>query len=298
MNGEIMGDSDKAIKIGAVLVTYNRPAELKNALGAYDGQTRKPDYLVIVDNDSEAETKQLLDEWSGKSQIPHEVIRLDENTGGAGGFHEGMKAALLKELDWLWIADDDAFPREDTLERLEIYIKEHAGIENQVSALCTRVEDSSGRVDLSHRCRLKKWGPILLERLASLEEYKSINFEIDILTYVGSLLNMKAVEQVGITKKDYFIYYDDAEHSLRLRKYGKILCIPSIVVYHPYNHRVYSPWKEYYRTRNFLLMTKEHFGGFYFCTRTFRKVLWAIREKKRENRKAILSGIRDAWKVK
>lgn len=293
-----MESSNKNMKIGVVIVTYNRPAELKISLAAYDNQTRKPDYIFIVDNHSERETEVFLNEWSGTCGIAHQIIRLEKNIGGAGGFHEGMKAALDQELDWLWIADDDAFPREDTLEKLEAYIKRHPETKKSVSALCTRVEDRSGRIDLTHRCRLKKKGPVLSESLAPLEEYQKADFEIDILTYVGSLLNMEAVRQVGVTRKNYFIYYDDAEHSLRLKKYGRILCIPSAVVCHPYNTGVYAPWKEYYRTRNFLLMTKEHFGMFYFCTRTMRKALWAVREKKNENRKAILQGIRDAWKIK
>ena len=152
-----MGKNDRNIKIGVVMVTYNRLDKLKVALTAYENQARKPDYIIVVDNHSSEDTEIFLDEWSKKCPIANNVIRTEENLGGAGGFYEGMRAALGEKLDWLWIADDDAFPEEHALEVLENYINNHSDAENKIAALCAKVEDdTSGRIDISHRCRIRK----------------------------------------------------------------------------------------------------------------------------------------------
>ena len=46
------------------------------------------------------------------------IYELKNNTGGAGGFEYGMKKALEYDCDYVWIMDDDAYPRDNCLERL------------------------------------------------------------------------------------------------------------------------------------------------------------------------------------
>lgn len=40
------------------------------------------------------------------------------NLGGAGGFHYGMRWAVEANYDYLWVMDDDCFPKTDALEKL------------------------------------------------------------------------------------------------------------------------------------------------------------------------------------
>jgi hypothetical protein len=42
-------------------------------------------------------------------------VKMPENTGGAGGFHEGMKRSAAAGFDWLWLMDDDLLPSCDAL---------------------------------------------------------------------------------------------------------------------------------------------------------------------------------------
>jgi GT2 family glycosyltransferase len=48
-------------------------------------------------------------------------VRMHENTGGAGGFHEGVKRGYEKGNDWLWLMDDDVEPLYDGLENMLNY---------------------------------------------------------------------------------------------------------------------------------------------------------------------------------
>ncbi|MCB9247374.1 MAG: glycosyltransferase [Ignavibacteriales bacterium] len=100
------------MKIAAVVVTYNRLGLLKECIDSLRGQTRKLDEIIVVNNDSKDGTKEWLEEQKDVTKI-HQ-----ENLGGAGGFHNGMKAAYEKGYDWIWLMDDDCLPKLNALEYL------------------------------------------------------------------------------------------------------------------------------------------------------------------------------------
>ena len=51
------------MEIGVVLVTFNRLEKLKIALEAYERQTVKPKYILVVDNNSTDGTREYLENW-------------------------------------------------------------------------------------------------------------------------------------------------------------------------------------------------------------------------------------------
>ncbi len=86
-----------------MLVTFNRKSLLRICLNSLIQQTRPIDQVLIVDNASSDGTPELLREEF--PQFP--ILRLDRNTGGAGGFAAGMKRAYDEGFDWMWVMDDD-----------------------------------------------------------------------------------------------------------------------------------------------------------------------------------------------
>ncbi|HEX4977483.1 MAG TPA: glycosyltransferase, partial [Nocardioides sp.] len=103
-------------RVAAVIVTWNRLGLLRRLVRALEDASVRPDVLVVVDNASDDGTAQWL--GAGESVLPMRVVSLAENTGGAGGFHEGIRAALDEDADLLWLMDDDGLPTPDCLERL------------------------------------------------------------------------------------------------------------------------------------------------------------------------------------
>lgn len=78
--------------IACVVVTFNRLELLKRALSCYEQQSKAPDYLIIVDNNSTDGTFDYLDEWK-KQEHPFQcsIIHLPQNIGGSGGFYTGCQ---------------------------------------------------------------------------------------------------------------------------------------------------------------------------------------------------------------
>lgn len=80
-------------------------------------QTVSTDVLIVDNASTDGTEDNLISSGLLNNEKIH-YIKLDENTGGAGGFHYGLKYACKKGWRWFWIMDDDAEPHHDALEKL------------------------------------------------------------------------------------------------------------------------------------------------------------------------------------
>ena len=96
---------NKKMKIGAVVVTYNRLDKLKKALESFEKQLYLPAYVIVADNASTDGTAQYLRQWqkedAGFKKI---ILTMESNMGGSGGFYAGIKRAMEQEADWIWVS--------------------------------------------------------------------------------------------------------------------------------------------------------------------------------------------------
>ncbi|HEX9956413.1 MAG TPA: glycosyltransferase, partial [Fibrella sp.] len=97
--------------VTAVIVTYNRLADLKICLDSLRQQTRRPDAMLVVNNGSNDGTTEWL-----TTQADLTVIN-QANLGGAGGFAAGIEGAFQSGATWLWCMDDDCIAAPDALEQ-------------------------------------------------------------------------------------------------------------------------------------------------------------------------------------
>ncbi len=97
------------VTVAAVVVTYNRLEKLKTVLDSLEAQTHAPAQIFVIDNASTDGTAAFLleREWT----LPFEVVTMSTNSGGAGGFAEGMVKGYASGADHVWIMDDDCYPQ-------------------------------------------------------------------------------------------------------------------------------------------------------------------------------------------
>ena len=85
----------------AVVVTHNRLELLKKCVAALEAQPERCD-ILLVDNASDDQTPQWAEQArSANDRISY--VRLEQNTGGAGGFHFGMKWAVERGYRFAWL---------------------------------------------------------------------------------------------------------------------------------------------------------------------------------------------------
>lgn len=237
-----------------LIVTYNRLELLKQCLKRYEELKIKPSKILVVDNNSTDQTKEFLKNWINiKDIFEKEVLFLKENIGGSGGFYTGMDKILKNESEkyqWIYISDDDAFPKEDLFEKFNDIKKEKG-----TGAICAKVINN-GKIDLMHRRRINKK---FKEDFILEEEYQKEYFEVDLSSYVGTFISIDCLKDIGLPEKDYFIWYDDTEHFYRISRKYKILCFSNLEVEHNVgNSNAGFSWKTYYGIRNKVHMLKKH----------------------------------------
>lgn len=228
-------------KIAAVVVTYNRKNDLKKNLKCLKKQTRKIDRIFIIDNASTDGTEDFIRNEINDPNITY--IKLDTNIGGSGGFYTGVKVAYEAGYDYIWGMDDDAFPDEEALNEIMKVID----LKRELACYWSNCNDD--------------------------REFNNPVKEVKFWMFVGFFIPREIIDEVGFPRSDFFIYHDDSEYSIRIRRHGyKIYKVRDSKIIHrsfeerdKYSKKIFgkelslaklSDWKLYYLVRNSILMYK------------------------------------------
>ena len=295
------------INLDIIIVTYNRLEKLKHTLECYEGQSAKFRNLIIVDNHSTDGTSVFLKKWSKlHSEYGKYILTMNDNLGGAGGFYEGQKFAVSLNPDWVLLADDDAYPEKKLVEEFYAFLSVNDKTLVDIAALCTSVVFPNGEICLSHRTRFRiQYGLRHFMDVVDKAEYEKEPFEVGFFSYVGAIIKVDVLRKAGFDNPDYFIYYDDSEHCIRLRKFGRIVCVPSLKIVHDsgwtenkMNEKELISWRDYYAIRNRIHMLKQHYliPAIWFTITRIYNYLIINNEYNLECKKMIISAITDAWR--
>lgn len=259
---------EHSCRIAAIVPTYNRRDVLERCLVALLGQTRLLDQIIVVDNASTDGTQEMVESKFSQTVI---VIRLHENTGSAGGFYEGIRAAYLKGHDWIWAMDNDAEPQAGALEELT---KSPYFTNNRVGLLGSLIVSRDGTIQYCHSVRFS----LLMQEIPAENVDCGSTVRIDAKSYAGALIHRRGIDAVGLPTREYFVYQDDLDYTYRMSQKLDLFLVPRSRVIHQSSPRVSyksfwwlrSPrwrfedrWQVYYTVRNHI----------YFITRNARKII-------------------------
>lgn len=272
--------------VAAVFVTYNRADLLRATLTALAASTRPADEVIVVDNASTDGTAAML--AADFPDVTH--LRLAANTGAAGGFAAGLRAAEAHGHDWAWLFNDDDHPLPDALATMLARLPE---VPVRTAMFASWLIDETGAV-----ARLGSgWRNRRLPLVAPPADGRP--YPVDVLIFAGALVNTAAVRELGLPKAEYFMMWEEIEYCVRARRAGwavYVLPEPLVATLHV-GAASAPPWRLYYQTRNHLAMALEH--------RSAAEVWhWAVRQAKftavtlaRQDRKAARTQARarGAW---
>lgn len=284
-------------KVCAVIVTYNRPQLLCRCVKALLGQSVVPD-IIIYDNHSSMDTKGTLQEANLLSERVF-YHYADENTGGAGGFYYGMHMAMEEGYDDLLLMDDDGYAVSTSTVAELIRVREEVGENAIVNSLVVCEPET---LKLSFSIDRSYDGKEMIKRAQNgiLEGF--------INPFNGTLVSAKVVEKIGYPRKEYFVYGDENEYTLRaLRNDVKLFTAVNSLYYHPTNvgslKKIFGfyvavndtpMWKTYCAARNRTHFMKEYYGFLTVAKHIVRCYIDIPFRKKRFHRvKTVTRGIRD-----
>ena len=203
-------------KILAIIVTYNRLELLKRCYDALTKQTINNFDILIINNGSNDGTYDWL------NSIDNDCLTIinQENCGGAGGFYAGMKYGEDNNYKYLWMMDDDGLPESHQLEVLFNYAEtNHAILLNAI--VC----------DIDH------------PNLLAFSQSRTVDSLDEVIVgevfhpFNGTFIHRDLIKAIGYIKREMFIWGDEVEYSLRVRKSGVVpIVLKRAIHYHPHIH--------------------------------------------------------------
>lgn len=247
-----------------VLVLHWRGIDkTRRCLTSLRATSYKNSHVLLVANGSpEGDSAQLAAEFPEV-----ELLNLDRNYGFAGGCNRGMEKALANQTDFIWLLNNDAVAKPESIEHL---VK--AALSNpEAGALgaivleghsSTAEEAGLGEINFNKaKTYLRK------TNLDNSDGQISSTLEQGVyscawLSGSNLLLRSSALKKVGLFDERYYLYFEDVELCKRLTDAGfKCLLVPGSTIEHEGNASTQgglSLWRSYYYSRNRLLFFMQY----------------------------------------
>jgi GT2 family glycosyltransferase len=279
--------TDTGRSVACVIVTYGRREQLVRRTVAAVQSNPAVKRVIVVDNGCNRPV--MVDDFA--TEPPVDVIRLASNLGSAGGFHAGITAAQrLDDVEFVLILDDDNVGEDGFLERLLALhtalgatvdvglcaLRRHRGIYPTLLADQNAVAIRTNSFLNFHFAELpsKLWRRFTRSRPRHPDNYGGFHLRrIETAPYGGLLLPMAAVRKVSPPNKDFVLYSDDHDYSLRLMDAGVAIYLTDVGCINDAEDSWDKPntsarsalvspnapaWRLYYACRNRILIEKRY----------------------------------------
>jgi len=301
----------KEPKVSIIIVNYNGFEETINCLKSIAELNYDNFEIIVIDNDSSndsfKEITKFLKEFSLNRKI--ELFKSNHNLGFAGGCNLGFRK--VKNSEYFFFLNPDTEVENNSLKKLIEFAEKKEFKKKKIGFLGPRIfyqdkekiYSNGGFVNaFLTKATLKDHG----KTKKDIKEEKP--FETSYVTGTALLVSRETIQAVGLMREEYFLYYEDADWSIRASKKGYIhVIVPTSIIYHKgYHSTEYLSFNYiYYLIRNgyYLAWLNGNFFqkfsvliySFYKASKQFFKL---ILPSKRKWIKPILRATWDFWRSK
>ncbi|TFE00022.1 glycosyltransferase family 2 protein [Jeotgalibacillus sp. R-1-5s-1] len=254
--------SDPSVAI--ILLNWNAYHDTVDCLRSLENLNYRNFHVFVVDNDSKDQSWERLkaDEISGVFNLPLTMIQSGKNMGCAGGNNIGFKAAYEKGYQYLWMLNNDTIADPDSLQKLV----EEMQSDRQIGIVGSKIINMNNNLVWFAGGSINQYlGTSKPYGIDQHEQEKfNIKKEVDFVVGCSMLFRRELLEIIGWLEEDYFIYYEDTDWNLKVKKAGmKIIYVPDSLIYHKESSSTkseeLSPYYAYYLMRNgYLFVTRNN----------------------------------------
>lgn len=232
----------------AVVVTYHPDTGFPERVERIAGQTAR---VVVVDNGSSPQACEMLARLA-QADPRIELVLVAANEGIGAALNRGFEKAIAAGAGWVVTLDQDSAVEPDLVEELSSIWAQHPE-RDRVGLLGPNYVLGTGELGLIFPDGAGRWK------------------EMQVAITSGAMIPVRAYEEAGPFRSDYFIDCVDEEFCLRLRRLGlRVVCATRCLMRHPLGgsrkHRVlgrdlvtshHPPFRRYYMMRNRMLTLRE-----------------------------------------
>ena len=232
----------------AALVTFKRPESLAVVLDALVHQTHPPTLIVVADNDPDESARSIVSN-ADDTTVPISYVPVGANLGPAGGWAAAVEFAQNQPNRGSWIGifdDDDPLDDPDVMRLLLEGAMDAVSTSDRVAAVGLRGARLSRR-----RMRLRR---------AHVAEGSIA--QVDYLAGNGApIYRWDAIEQVGFFEPALFFGFEDLDQGLRLTADGwEVMALGLSLQNVADTAASRVAWREYYKTRALVTISRRHLG--------------------------------------
>lgn len=297
----------KKPSVAIILINWNNEEDTIDCIKSLADITY-PDYKVFVmDNGSEQKSIDALRPFCvGEVRL----IENRENLGFSGGNNVGIDIALKEGFDYILLLNNDTTVEPDFLDELVKVAESDEKIGAVGSKIYFYFEPDRNKI---------WYGGGKFSWLGGGEhmQYEHVDAdhpndikprEVDYITGCVFLVKSEVLRKVGGLFEDFFLYYEDTDWSLSIKKVGyRLMHAPFSKVYHKVSRatkKLGNPKIYYYHVRNALLLSKRQapfhtmlgvyiWSGWQYFKQIIKLVFFP---KKRESAKMIIRAVEDFYK--
>ena len=216
-------------KVAIVVLNWNGIIDTLLCLDSLLVQTYTNFKIVVIDNGSVDDSKELLEKYRLEHRDKMEVLYNPVNFGFAGGVNSGIEWAFNESFDLVALFNNDAVADKDWLKSLAsaMVLSDDTGIvTGKLLSADGKFVDSTGEL-------YSEWGlafPRARGQKSSGVPESGLVFGA---TGGASLYRTELFRDVGLFDEDFFAYYEDTDISFRAQLAGwKVAYTPDAVAYH------------------------------------------------------------------
>ena len=226
-------------QLSVVIVTYDSLIDLKRCLPTVLNQLVPVEILVVDNHGADG-----IAEWLEESRLPVRYFKNKANTGYAGGNNLGLHHAQGR---WTLFLNPDTELSDGCLSRLLATANTYPD-----AFLNPKLLNPDGTINACGN--QMQYTGITTCRGINQPAHRFMTIDVvPLLSGAAMMAPTQVARQLGGFDEGYFMYFEDADLSLRAKLSGHtLLCDASAVITHHYQLRM-SPAKFYYLERNRLL---------------------------------------------
>lgn len=244
-------------KVYIVVLNYKNLEDTLACLDALRKVTYNDYHIVVVDNDSQDGSYEYLIEHATDCQ----VIQSGENRGYAAGNNIGIRYALEHQTDYVCILNNDVETEPDFLTKLVQYMESapDVGMAGPVVYEFTRrdiVQSAGFSISMVKGITHPLWKG---KNRRDIQK-EQVRF-CDGLSGTCLLVRREALEKAGLIPENYFLFFEEMEWCLKVRKCGyRLATVFPAGVYHKGSATLKKTGtlSRYYMARNRVLFVRRN----------------------------------------